>query len=93
MHGAYGVGNGALGVFADRKRCLDGRFQIAHVVESVKDSEHINPICGCTFNEFSYHVIRVVAITQNILTAKQHLLRRVGHRRFQLTDPLPRVLA
>ena len=91
MHRAGGVGDGALGMLAQLLDGLERGLQVARIVHRVKHAEHIDAIERGPLNEFFHHVIGVMAITQQILPAQQHLLASVGHGFFQLADAVPRV--
>jgi len=72
---------------------LDRMVDIAHVVHGIKHTEHIDAVNHTTLDKLVDHVIGIMPIAQNVLAAKQHLLRRVGHRRFQQAQPFPGVFA
>ena len=48
-------------------------LQISHVIETVKNSENINPVCNGFLDEIFNDIIRVMLISQNILPSKEHL--------------------
>ena len=66
-------------------------FKVAHIVHGVKYAEHIYAVYSSPFNKFLYHIIGIVTVAENILTAKQHLLWRVGHGFLDLANAVPRV--
>ena len=52
---------------------LNGSLQVADVVEAVKNTDNINPVCDRLLNEVLYHIICIVVVAQDILSAEQHL--------------------
>src|SRR5690554_1602679 len=93
VHRTGGIGDGTLGMLAGFTNRLDDAVHVARVVHRVKDTEHVNAIFGGTLTETINHIIRVMAIAQQVLTTQQHLLLGVGHGFFQLADALPWVFA
>ena len=93
VHRAGGIGNGALGMLADLPHRLECGLQVAGVIHRVEDAEHIHPVGRRALDELLHHVISIVPIAQQILTAQQHLLAGIGHGFFQLTDTLPRIFS
>ena len=66
---------------------------IADIVHGVEHAEHVHAIHRSALHKFFHHIVGVVAVTQNILAAKQHLLRRFRHGFFQFADTVPGVFA
>ena len=93
MHRADGVSNGALGVFALFDDGGDGALDVAHVVHGIEYPEHIHATFGGALHKRIHHIIRIVTIAEQVLSAQQHLLGRIGHGFFQLADTLPGVFA
>ena len=69
----------------------DGGLQIAQVVQGIKHAEHIDAVFGGFGNKGLYHVICIMAVTQQVLAAQQHLQPRIGQRFAQLPQALPRI--
>jgi len=93
VHRAGGVGDGALGVLASLAHGFDGSVQVAWVVHGIEDTEHVHAVFGGTIDKPLYHIIRVMAVAQQVLAAQQHLLRGVGHGLLELADAVPGVFA
>ena len=93
MNGADRIGNRALGMLAHFAHGLDGCLQIAGIIHRIKHPEHIDAINRSPLDKLFHNIVGIVAITQNILTAKQHLLRGIGHGLFQCANTLPGILA
>ena len=52
---------------------LNGSLQIADVVEAVKDTDDVNTVCDGFLNKVLHHIVSIVVVAQNILSAEQHL--------------------
>ena len=91
VHRAGGVGDGALGMLASGFDGLDGHAQVTHVVHGVKDAEHVDTVNRRLGHERLDHVVAVMAIAQQVLTAQQHLQAGVGQGGTQLAQTLPRI--
>ena len=72
----------------NRTQC---RLKVAHIIHGIEHPEHINTIDGSAFYKLFNHIIGVVAVAKNILTAKKHLLWRIGHGLFNFTNTIPGV--
>ena len=92
VHRAHGVGQGALGMTTLLAHRTQGGLQIADVVHGVEHPEHIHSVDRCALHETLHHIVGVVAIPQDVLSPKQHLLRSIGHCLFQFADALPGIL-
>ena len=71
---------------------LDGGLQIAQIVHGVEDAEYIDAVGGRALDELPYHIVCVVAITEDILSTEQHLHRRIRHGLLEDADALPGIL-
>ena len=71
----------------------DRRLQVAHVVHRIKDAKYVDAVESRALYKFVHDVVGIVPVTENILTAKQHLLGRIGHCGFEFAYALPGVLA
>ena len=91
VHGALGVADGSLHHTAVLLDELHGGLHIAGVVQGVEDTHHINAVFNGLLAESLYHVIRVVAVAQNVLAAQQHLQLGVGKALLQGAQALPGV--
>ncbi len=92
MHLAHRVRHGPLRMFVDSQRCLDCSLEIAQIIQRVKNPENVDAVYRAALDELLDQIVGVMAIAEDVLTAKQHLLRRVGHRGLETTDALPRIL-
>ena len=93
VHGAYRERHCALGVFADLECGLDRHLEIAHIVERIEYAEDVDTVRRSALHEFFDQVVGIMPVAEYVLPAKQHLLWRIRHRRFQLPNPLPGVFA
>src|SRR5690554_827982 len=64
-------------------------FDIAHIIHRVKYAENINAVVRRALDELVNHVVSVMTVAENILSAQQHLHGRLGHRLFKLADAVP----
>ena len=79
-----GKTDSALGIFAAALDCFHRSFDIAQVIKCVEYTEHIDAVLCGLLNKGSDHIISVVAIAQQVLSAQQHLQSGVGKRLAQL---------
>ena len=86
-----GVANGKLRMLAAFLNRLVRLFQVSLVVQGVKYPEYINAHLRRLTNKGGHHIIRVMAVADQVLSAEQHLQRRVRHQFFQDTRPFPGV--
>ncbi|CFW72238.1 Uncharacterised protein [Salmonella enterica subsp. enterica serovar Bovismorbificans] len=93
MRRAGGVGECTLGVRAVAAHRAERRFHIARVVHGVEDAEHVHAVFHRAFNKTLHHVIGIVAITEQVLAAQQHLQRGFRHGFFEFAQAQPRVFA
>ena len=87
-----GVGHGALGVPVDLQGRLDRGLQVAQVVHGIEDAEDVDAVLRRPLDKPADHVIGIVPVAEDVLAAKEHLLRGVGHGRLQGSQALPGVL-
>ena len=93
MHWADRVRNCALGMAVHLQNRFDGRFQITHIVHGIEHPKHIHAIHSTALDKLGDHIIGIVAVTQNVLPAKQHLLWGFWHRSLKRTNTLPGVFS
>ena len=91
MQGAYGVADGALGMFAVATDRLHRMADVADVVECVKDAENIHAIAGSLVHEAVNHTVFVMPVAQQVLTAQQHLETGIRQQGAELPQALPGV--
>ena len=89
VDGGDGVGQGAFHHAAILLGGLDGLLQIAHVVQSVENSDDVNAVLDGLAAESVHHVVGVVLVAQNVLAAEEHLQLGVGQSSLQLAQTLP----
>ena len=80
-------------MFAHLQCRADRGLQISHVIHGIENTKDIDAVDGGAFDELFNDVVCVVAVTQDVLPPKQHLLGRVGHRRLELPDAFPGIFA
>ena len=64
---------------------------VTRIVKRVEDTDDIDTVFYALLNKLSHDVVRIVFVTQHVLTAEQHLQFRVGHRRAYFTQSFPGV--
>ena len=92
VHGADRVAHGRLADAAVFLGGLHGGFHVAGVVERVKNADDVDAVFDRQADELVHHVVAVVLVTQDVLTAQQHLQLGLGHGLAQRAQPLPRIL-
>ena len=92
VHGARGVGDGALALAAGLLAGLDRGLEVAHVVERVEHAHHVDAVFDGLLHHGAHHVVGVVLVAQKVLAAQQHLQLGVVHVRTDGAQALPRVL-
>ena len=48
-------------------------FQVAQVIQTVKNTDYINTVCDGFLYEILYNIICIVTVTQDILSSEKHL--------------------
>ena len=91
MHGADGVAHSHFADAAVLLGGLDGRFQVAHVVEGVENADDIDAVLNRQAHELLHHVVGIVLVAEDVLAAEEHLQLGVGQGLAQLAQALPRV--
>ena len=89
VDGRGGVGQGAGGDGAGLYGGFHGDLQVVRIVEGVEDTDDVNAVLHGLLHEKLDKVIGVVGVTQNILTAQQHLQLGVGHGGTDFAQTLP----
>ena len=92
MDGALGVGDaagshGTLG--AVLLGCFQSGLDVAEIVQSVEDTQHIDAVLDGQLHELLHHIIVIVLVAQQVLAAEQHLESGVGHGLANLAQTLP----
>ncbi len=68
---------------------LDAGFQIANIVQRIKNAEYINTVLGRFLDKGLYHVVSIMAVAQQVLASQQHLQPGIRQCLAQLTQTLP----
>ena len=92
MNGACGIAYRRLNMTALFYCRVDGGFEVSGVVERVENSEYINAVCNGFLNEIFHDIVRIVAISEDILTAEKHLELCIFNLISYLAESFPRVL-
>ena len=92
VDGALGVGDaagshGTLG--AVLLGCFQSGLDVAEIVQSIEDTQHIDAVLDGQLHELLHHIIVIVLVAQQVLTAEQHLESGVGHGLANLAQTLP----
>ncbi len=91
MHFARGVRKRRFNRAAVLFGALYGLAHVARVVERVENTDYIYAVLYRHFAEFVYHVVGVMLVAEQVLTAKQHLQFGVGQRFSEFAQSFPRV--
>ena len=86
------VGQGNLRVSLLLVCRLDCCLQVAEIIQAVEDTDDIDPISDGLLNKVLNNIIRVRAVSQDVLSAEQHLQLRILEACAKLSQPLPRIL-
>ena len=89
MHRAQGVADAGLHMSLFLNGCLNGGFQVAGIVQCVKNTHDVDAVCNRLLHKVFHHIVSIVAIAQHILAAEQHLQLSVGHFFAQDAQALP----
>ena len=92
MHVARGVGDGRLDFAACLFSGADGGLEVARVVQRVEDADDVDAVLHGLLDEGLDHVVGVVAVTEQVLAAQQHLQLGVLYVRTDGAQALPGVL-
>ncbi len=93
MNRAVGIADRALRMAAIFLDGFDSHLQIAAVIQRIEDTENVHPVFTGECNHTFQDVIRIVLVTQAVLTAQQHLERRLLGNRLDLAQTFPGVFA
>ena len=70
-------------MFAALLHRFDGRFQIARVVERVKNPDDVHPVGAHAPDKRFDHVVREAGVLDDVLAAQEHDLGRLGSGLFE----------
>ena len=74
-----GVTETALDVLSCFLDCPEGRLEVSDIVNGVKNAEDVQTAFTSIEAEFSYDVVRIIPVSDDVLTSKEHLELRIGH--------------
>ena len=66
-------------------------LEVARIVQRIEDTDDVNAVFNRFFAELLHHVVRIMLVTKDVLSAEQHLQFGVGKRFAQRSQALPRV--
>ena len=89
MNRADGVRECRLNVTAFFDCCFNSGIKVSGVVESVKNSDDIDTVSKRFLNEVLYNVIGIMSVTEDILTAEEHLELGVFNAVTDLAESFP----
>ena len=92
VDGADGIADGGFDMFATGLYLSHSPFDIADIVQCVEDTKDINAIRRGPFDESFQHIVGIMAISDQVLPAEQHLEFGVGHGGAQGAEPFPGIL-
>ena len=70
---------------------LDRNLEVAQVVERVEHLDHANAVFDGLLDEGAHHVIRLMGLSEQCLSADQHLQWRLDDGGSHRAQPLPRI--
>ncbi|VVB72330.1 Uncharacterised protein [uncultured archaeon] len=91
VHRAQCIADSALHVLFHFLGCSDRSLHVADVVHGIEDPEDIDAVCGRLLHKSIHNIVGIMSVSDQILSAKQHLHRSVWHGLLQRPKPLPRV--
>ena len=74
-------------------RGLEGGFDVAEVVEGVKDADDVDAVFDAQLDKLLHHVVVVVLVAQQVLAAQKHLQAGVRHVFADVPQTLPGVFS
>ena len=92
MNGAYCEAYRARSVRASFNCFVNCNFEVADVVERVKNTDNVNAVFNALCNKHSYNVVRVVLVAEKILASEKHLKLCIGAGLADFAKSLPRIL-
>ena len=91
MHRAQGVADAGLNMCLFLVGCLDGSLQVAGVVQSIENTDHINAVGNALLYKVLNGVVSIGAVAQHVLAAEQHLQFLMRQFFTQDAQTLPRI--
>ena len=92
MDRAERIADAALCMAACLEALIHRDFNIAQIVERIKDADNVHAVFHAFAHKAAHRIIRIMMISEQILSAQQHLQFRVLQMRFDFSQALPRVL-
>ena len=92
MHRGGGVADGAVSGGACLLGSTDGSAHVLRVVQAVEDTEDVHAMLDAQLDESLHHVVSVVRVTHEVLTAQQHHVRGVRSQLLEGVQSVKRVL-
>ena len=71
---------------------LYGCLQVAHIVQTVENTDNINSVCDRLLNKIFYHVVGIRTVSEDILSAEKHLKFGVFKAVTEFAESFPRIL-
>ena len=79
VDGADGIADGGFDMFAAGLYLSHSPFDIADIVQCIEDTKDVNAIRRGPLDESFQHIVGIVPISDQVLTAEQHLELGIGH--------------
>ena len=73
VYRAGGVADAAFGMLAGLFYRLDGDAHVAQVVHRIENAEHVDAVVRSLADKRAHHVIGIMPVAEQVLTAQQHL--------------------
>ncbi len=87
-----GVTDGGLHMLATRPGRLHRCAQIPLVIQCIEDAKDVDTTISGMLHERTHHIIRIVAVADQVLPPEQHLQWSLRRRPLEEAQSLPRVL-
>ena len=91
MDRADRVADGCFDMLAAGFDLAYGAVHVPDIVQGVEDAEDIDAVDGGALDEPFQHVVGIVPVANQVLSAQQHLQPGVGHGGAEGAEPLPRI--
>ncbi len=92
MHRAGGIGYCALQVCTGFLYLVHGALHVADIVQRIEYAEDIDAIFMRCSNEFIHNIVRIMTVTDKVLSPEEHLDRRVLQFSFEVAEPIPGIV-
>ena len=70
---------------------IHSNLDIPDIIQRIKNADDIDSVFHGILHKLSHHIIRIVMISQYILSAQKHLKLRIRHCLPNLPQTLPRI--